>query len=59
LDRDLPVDDGESRLFWSSAKEKIVQSIVAVTEGARSIAKAVEHSDDLVGKAFSNPAHNI
>ena len=58
-DCNLPVDDGEGIVFWSLPKEKIVESIVAVAEGARSILGTIQHADDLVGKPLSDPPHII
>ncbi len=46
-------------MFWSRPEEKIVESIVTVAEGARSILETIEHADDLVGKPLSDPPHII
>ena len=56
---DSPVDDREGSVFWSRPEEKIVESIVTVAEGARSILETIEHADDLVGKPLSDPPHII
>ena len=58
-DCNLPVDDSEGSVFWSRPEEKIVESIVTVAEGARSILETIEHADDLVGKPLSDPPHII
>ena len=59
LDRNLPVDDGQGRLFWSYTEEEIVEAIIAMTECARSISETIKHTDDLVGKPLSDPPHVI
>ena len=58
-DCNLAVDDGEGIVFRSLPEEKIVESIVAVAKGARSILETIEHADDLVGKPLSDPPHII